>query len=540
MLGILESLRVLQKQPVPPTDDQGARRSAPGWRNVTPAVALVLAALGARLAWLAVTNYTFEDAFITFQFARRLAEGLGFVYNPGEPIYGTTTPLFALLLAGWLKVFPGAVVAGARVFGLLSCAGGLAFTWGALREAGVASRPRICALALLAASDKLWRFDTGGMETPLLFCLMMAALYAQLRGWPVRAGVAAGLLLWTRVDSALWLAALVLAYLRERRRLPLGFVASSALTYAPWLVFASLRFGSVVPHTVTAKWVHYQMGIATSLSRSAGELFAWISPFGAWEIPAFWQIALAGATLLLAAWGARKASEKPGLSALWIFGLLEATRIVLVGATFEQRYFVPVLSTTLVLAGLGLAALLGRLADALHAPGLWAAAAAAACAAAVFFAARGAPRFRESQSLGHERSLKAIGRWIDSHAPREASVLLEPLGYAGYFANRRMIDEVGLVSPQVLRLARQNFSRDSILFSRLLLSEIRPDYFVVHCDDAPRVFSGASGPVLGDRYSRKAVINPANFDPGEPLASDPSAWGHCYEIWARSLPLASP
>ena len=49
----------------------------------------------------------YDDAFITFRYARNLAEGLGLVYNPGaewEPVLGTTTPLFALLLAGVAKL----------------------------------------------------------------------------------------------------------------------------------------------------------------------------------------------------------------------------------------------------------------------------------------------------------------------------------------------------------------------------------------------------------------------------------------------------
>lgn len=152
----------------------------PRWREIAPAVVVIVVGLGARLAWLAATHYTFEDAFITFQFARRIATGHGFVYNIGEPIYGTTTPLFALLLAGWLRVFPDNVVAGARLIDLLGCAGGFALTWAVLSKAGVSVRGRVCALALLAVSDKLWRFDTGGMETPLLLLFMMAALYAHL------------------------------------------------------------------------------------------------------------------------------------------------------------------------------------------------------------------------------------------------------------------------------------------------------------------------------------------------------------------------
>jgi hypothetical protein len=526
----------LQEQLIPSTDLPSAGQGASRWREAGPALAIIAAGLGARLAWLAATNYTFEDAFITFQFAKQLAAGQGFVYNPGEPIYGTTTPLFALLLAGWLRVFPDNVVAGARLIDLLASLAGLALTWAVLRKIGVDVRGRVCALALLAVSDKLWLFDTGGMETPLLFCFMMAALYALLSEWPGRAGVVAGLLLWTRVDLVTLPAALVLGNLWTRRRLPWRFIGSAVLTYLPWLGFATLMFGSATPHTVTAKWVHYRMGMASSLTRSAGILLAWISPFGAEEIAPAWRIGLACGTLLLAVWGAVGTSATRSLKVLWIFVLLEATRIVLTGATFETRYFVPMLSMTLVLAGLGFATMVRTFSHDPSSRVVYGAAAAMACAGAILVGTHSARHYRDVQLYRHERSLMAVGKWLNTHTPRGASVLLEPLGYAGYFADRRMIDEVGLVSPQVVQLTRQEFGGDSLRFSQVLVSKIQPDYFVTHCDDALREFDGsASDADALAHYSRQAVFNPLNFDPLQPSASRIPRLS-CYEIWGGNRP----
>ena len=42
---------------------------------------------------------TVDDAYITFRYARNIASGVGFVYNAGDPVLGTTTPAYALLLA---------------------------------------------------------------------------------------------------------------------------------------------------------------------------------------------------------------------------------------------------------------------------------------------------------------------------------------------------------------------------------------------------------------------------------------------------------
>ena len=49
---------------------------------------------------------TIDDAFITFRYSRNLLAGNGFVYNPGQRVQGTTTPLYTLLMAAEQGIFP--------------------------------------------------------------------------------------------------------------------------------------------------------------------------------------------------------------------------------------------------------------------------------------------------------------------------------------------------------------------------------------------------------------------------------------------------
>ena len=44
-------------------------------------------------------NLAQDDAFITFRYAKNIASGEGFIYNPGEWVLGTSTPLYTLVLA---------------------------------------------------------------------------------------------------------------------------------------------------------------------------------------------------------------------------------------------------------------------------------------------------------------------------------------------------------------------------------------------------------------------------------------------------------
>jgi hypothetical protein len=67
-------------------------------------------------------TFFIDDAYITFRYAENLAAGHGLVFNPGEPVLGTTTPLCATVLAG-LKRLGLAVPTSALWLGLLSMAG---------------------------------------------------------------------------------------------------------------------------------------------------------------------------------------------------------------------------------------------------------------------------------------------------------------------------------------------------------------------------------------------------------------------------------
>lgn len=59
----------------------------------------------------------FDDAFITLRHARNLAEGLGYIYNPGENILGVTGPLWGILLSPlfWLFDNPYYAVVGLNI-----------------------------------------------------------------------------------------------------------------------------------------------------------------------------------------------------------------------------------------------------------------------------------------------------------------------------------------------------------------------------------------------------------------------------------------
>src|SRR5512136_2961371 len=74
-----------------------------GWRR---ALLLALVVAGLFAAYLAVElnqnrepGFPLDDSWIHLTFARNLARGWGFAYNQGQPVAGSTAPLWTLILA---------------------------------------------------------------------------------------------------------------------------------------------------------------------------------------------------------------------------------------------------------------------------------------------------------------------------------------------------------------------------------------------------------------------------------------------------------
>ena len=217
-----------------------------------------------------------DDAYITFRYARNLVDGLGFVYNAGEHVLGTTTPLYTSLLACLALVtgsrdFPTLAIA---INALAGCASvGLLYGLGK-RLAGHRA-PAAAAALIWAVSPYSVTFAIGGMETDLTIALLLGAACAHVADRARAMAALSALALLARPDTAillgpLWLDLLV-ARFRSRARRPRwvpwreGLIA--LLLLAPWLIFGTLYFGSPLTGSVSAKSITYRLPPGDSLVR---------------------------------------------------------------------------------------------------------------------------------------------------------------------------------------------------------------------------------------------------------------------------------
>jgi hypothetical protein len=105
---------------------------------------------------------------------------------------------------------------------------------------------------------------------------------------------------------------------------------------------------------------------------------------------------------------------------------------------------------------------------------------------------------------------KQIGLWLRQNAasPKD-TVLLEPLGYIGFFSQLKMLDLPGLSAPEVVAAERRLKSVNP----GKLIPELRPDWLVIRSEEAGQI-QAVTPRLLTEAYSAVKI-----FDVSERLAS---------------------
>ncbi|MFC1960519.1 hypothetical protein ACFLYO_07405 [Chloroflexota bacterium] len=487
----------------------------------------------ALLIWLAVMReFRLDDAFITYRYARNVAAGLGLVYNPGALTLSTTAPLYALLLAALSLIVPDFHLLGGLIGAVsIGLGGGLIVL---LLPDKVAYSIRLLAGLLYTLAIPLWL--ALGMETPLWILLVLAAVWLTGQDRWTLAGLLIGLAMLTRPDAALpglllGLYMLVTTINRWQTRAQpwrplLGYALAAALPVLVFYGWAWLTYGSPLPATLSAKRAQAEMGITgfgvgtttwEGLRLIGASLLAQ-SPLyllmGGLAIVGLFVLGAANsATLIIVLWG----------------GLHVAVYAVLHVAPYRW-YYAPLVPGVVMLAALGLDFLAERL------PGLRLRQLVVGILALLlllpplasfitvnrYFAAGGPPG--AMVPVVDWATYQETGAWLAANTPPDALIGVAEVGQLGFYAERNMTDNPGLLQPVVAGNLKRGdayswlpaFAPDIVTFQRFgdappVIFNVRLDtdpwftasYALVETFDDPRY---AYGPV--EIYERVTVQRP--------------------------------
>ncbi len=446
-------------------------------------IALLLAAsliLGVYLGDMAL-----DDPFVTYRYARNVRQGMGLVYNAGERVLSTTSPLFALVLSGlaWLTDDLPSVSNGLSAASLFAAG---CFTYLLGKQA---QRRWVGAIAglLLVTSPLLWL--SLGFETNFYLALVLGAFCFYFADHvPLAFGLLA-LALLTRGDGVIPAAVLGLHYLATRRGIPWRGLAAYVVIGAPLLIYLTITFGSPLPVTLAAKSAQAKLGVTgfyahTSFLEGA-RILAEAYLHQSWMYVLFVPCLLVGVAAL---WN--------GDSTLWpilLWGLVHFLGYVVLGVAPYPWYYAPLVPSMAWLAAQGLTWSMARIRQVPSGVK----ARAMVVASLLLVVPQLTSDAQIGQALLHPGSTppdskvykvlpeakvevyRQVGEWLRVNTPQDALIGVTEVGVMGYYSERAMIDFLGLLRPDVAQALADGNLQWALLYYQpdyVVLTDVNPLY----------------------------------------------------------------
>ena len=452
-------------------------------------------------------TFPLDDSWIHLNFARNVAEGRGFAYNPGLPVSGSTAPLWTLALGGAFALF-GSHPSLAKALGCLAAlaaaclSGRLALVWTERRDLA------LLAASLTALSGPMVWGALSGMEVTLAALLVTGALAFNARGHSAPAAAALALAAVTRPESVILLPMFWLSGSLTWRRAA-GWLAPTAVCLGPWVAFNVATVGSPLPGTAAAKiegglvgWLSgVREPLATALLTRPWEFAAewarwlWLSDV---MLPVFM---LPGLWWLGRRWG--RAALAPAL-VLVVHPVAMALLAPYRGPGFQEgRYSIHLLPLAIVVAvaAIRLLNLSGRW--------RWCASVAALAFAAGMVGALFPAATRYGWAVQNIEAMQVhLGHWVASHTPPGARLALNDVGAIPYISRREVVDVMGLVTPAIIP-----FRREGEAGVLRFLERSCPDYLIVFPEWFPSIsaMTGRFQPIYQVHLDHNTVAGAAEM-----------------------------
>ncbi|MBM3276779.1 MAG: hypothetical protein FJY95_01675 [Candidatus Handelsmanbacteria bacterium] len=411
-------------------------------------------------------GFPLDDAWIHLQFARNLAAGQGFSFNPGEVVSASTAPLWTLLLAPlfWL---PWEVVWSAKVLGvgLLWLAGLLTLRLGL--SLGLERGWALAGGLVVVLTPRLVWGSLSGMEVLLYAALGLYGCCRHLetleRAACYRGTAALALAALARPECLLLFPLVLLDRRRLGHPLPWKHLLLYAGLLAPFVTFNLYTLGKPLPNTFYAKVGPY--GLTGALAAGDWVRVAKVALYypllQAQELAFFCAennlvlacLAPLGFLYLLR----QRRGSWWVLLAVLSFPLFKGLLAPFKGALFQHGRYAAHLIPLVVLVGLlGLRWAWQLLAEGRDfarwrrlrrwaGPAVWGAVFLHLLVNLPAYALTYGWNVTNIEDM-HVR----MGRWLAGHTPPGALIASHDVGAIAFFSGRRVLDTTGLVTPRAL------------------------------------------------------------------------------------------
>lgn len=418
-------------------------------------------------------NFIQDDAYITYRYARNLAQGLGFVYNPGEWVLGTTTPLFTLLLAAvaWITKLDVVLISWFTCFLCLWLSSYILYK--ICEPHGITFS--LTAALIYLTNPFLPYFN--GMESYFLLLLFLWTIYAYQQDHRILTAILSGLLILVRYEMVFLLGIIAVADSIKVRKLPF-WLLPGLLPFIGWAIFAYLAFGSPIPLSASVKLAAPHIPFLT------GFFFFWASfildnIFNAaaplFVIFGIWKYIRAGTTY-------------KNFEIIFLFSLIYLIVAAFIAGSFPW-YYAPLLPGIAITGAIGLTDLSQLLKKSIvRRTNRNIDIAGAFLPLTMILLVIIAPfqmwfsTYKQSNGQlfdSRYEPYRQVSDWLIDNATKDQSIATHEIGIIGYFTDMKIVDLYGLVSPELFPYIDNN--TEETLYNVLPL--FSPDFILLPIKD---------------------------------------------------------
>ncbi|MCK5795305.1 MAG: hypothetical protein KAH12_11400 [Anaerolineales bacterium] len=441
--------------------------------KINPWVGLLISFLCVVLIQGSLALQPFDDAFITYRYARNISQGLGFVYNPGERVLGTTTPLFTLLLSLIAYIaHPGFLSKASFIISIMADTFNVWLIFSLSNS--IFKNRGIALLTSMVFLLQPFRLDVvgGGMETSLFITALLMTYTRYIQGErSFSTSTWAAITFLIRPDAVLALIPIYMDWFIHDKRVSINAGSIFLLVISPWMIWSTVYFGSPIPHSVIAKSVTYSnpLGQAAFIILTffgTGTPGPYTSPY--FLIPA----ALLGVPVLTIGLRVLFKNQSQALVMALYPIIYTAVMILLNPSMFFSWYFIPLMPGLLILmmgvVWYGLK--LERKTKLIVASGL-----------SLILLLVPAVLLNKLPSITLSRTREAAYwdacNYLSNHDLAGKSILAPDIGVIGWcLEDVNILDPIGLVSPESL-IYNENLPPKELVSLQLLMDQ-QPDYII--------------------------------------------------------------
>lgn len=387
-------------------------------------------------------SFEMDDSLIYARYLRNFIEHGEMTYNLGQRWLGLTSPLFTCLslVIAWVT---GRIIPAVNLFSgvlLLGASLGLQYLVARLTGRRLAG---FFALALVICSP--FFYYCFGLETTLVMLLTVVALILYLHEAYKALSYVLGILLITRIDTGLFLVAVLLELLRQKGW---RWIRSKAVLMVPILV-------PLIAVSVFHRIYYTNSSLYTAIAKVgqgfSGYWGSWPLSFidVRWHKGLFWgtHIWLCVPFALLALAGAFLVRGRRLNRVIITWLVLYGGAFTLLNSPNYHWYYAPFYLFGLGYAGIALAEIVHRSLSISNKVRRVTAGALSIALAAMFMVSTALLAYRATSTFGPNEGYLSTARFIEENCPAGASVATVEIGAIGWYCpDREIIDILGLVT----------------------------------------------------------------------------------------------